>query len=190
MSLCNFACSYGQANARYPCLWNREYRKCKFINPLLFRSVLYKIIVSYNQSLWTTMNWVSSTGVGSAETYNFSTFDRLKFVHSSSRSNLNKLRYKNQHTSVYYHFYFTRIVHLWNSLPPTDLSQSIVFLKPTIKNYLWNQFITNFKSNKACSFPCKCPCSSCHITWLIKLLFNFISCNNQYLFCFHNWASS
>ena len=50
------------------------------------------------------------------------------------------------------HFYFSRIVRLWNHLPPMDLSLSYLVIKQKLRQTFWNHFLDNFNSQNVCSF--------------------------------------
>ncbi len=64
------------------------------------------------------------------------------------------------------HFYFHRIVRLWNSLPQLDLSLSLETLKKKLYDHFWAHFITNFDSSNnfimfishSMSLFCVCLC--------------------------------
>ena len=58
------------------------------------------------------------------------------------------------------HFYFNRVVKLWNKLPIV-LSESYTKNKHDICVFLWDHFIKNFNSDIPCSYHFLCPCSSC-----------------------------
>ena len=42
------------------------------------------------------------------------------------------------------HFYFNRIAHLWNVLPPIDTTSSLSTIKQYLSAYLWNYFFMHF----------------------------------------------
>ena len=63
--------------------------------------------------------------------------------------------------SSHHHFYFNRIVSLWNHLPEIQTSFSINTIKNQLTVYLWNHFTTNFNSDSLCSYHILCPCYWC-----------------------------
>ena len=72
-----------------------------------------------------------------------------------------KLSHRHSHLSVPHHFYFTRIVCLWNHLPAINISLPSQIIKYQLLNYLWTKFQTNFNSNSAHTFHLLCPCHQC-----------------------------
>ena len=54
-----------------------------------------------------------------------------------------KLVHKFSSTSSSHHSYFCRIVRIWNSLPPIDLTLSFLSIKQQIKQYFWSIFYHN-----------------------------------------------
>ena len=106
---------------------------------------------------------------------NFSVFDYVSFSNNSNQSSTtHKLIHNYTRTSTHRHFYFNRIIRLWNNLPPIDLSKSVQCIKSHLYPHLWNNFLCNFDPNYTCSFHYLCPCSSCltkfHSYLLIILL--------------------
>ena len=59
------------------------------------------------------------------------------------------------------HFYFNRLPHLWNSLPPIDLSLSLVSIKKELKEIFWKSFLAKFNPDVSCSYYFSCPCPRC-----------------------------
>ena len=90
---------------------------------------------------------------------NVSIFEFVSFTNSPSRPN--KLKHNYCRTSKARHFYFNRIVRLWNSLPPIDLTRSPRTIKHLLINHLWDHFLTNFEPLNHCTLHYLCPCSSC-----------------------------
>ena len=45
-------------------------------------------------------------------------------------------------------FYFNRLPHLWNSLPPFDLNLSYNTIRSKLKDIFWNEFMANFDPQK------------------------------------------
>ena len=93
---------------------------------------------------------------------NFNPLSFVSFVcHSTRSATSHKLKVNYNRTSVTRHFYFNRVVKLWNCMPPIDLTMSYSKLKHTLKQIFWSHFITNFNPDNACSFHIVCPCSNC-----------------------------
>ena len=66
----------------------------------------------------------------------------ISFSTSSTRSgSAAKLVHKFSSTSSSHHSYFCRIVRIWNSLPPIDLTLSFLSIKQQIKQYFWSIFL-------------------------------------------------
>ena len=76
-----------------------------------------------------------------------------------------KLVYRCYSTNKFCHFYFNRVVRLWNSLPPIDISQSFSCIKSSLLNVSWEHFVCHFDSDDPCSFHYLCPCSTCHLNY-------------------------
>ena len=92
----------------------------------------------------------------------FPVMDYVSFSTTSTRSGHHlKLNYQSSRTNVLRHSYFHRVVHLWNALPPIDLSLSLSTIKHQVKHYLWSHFSQNFHSNSPCTFHLVCPCNKC-----------------------------
>ena len=88
------------------------------------------------------------------------TFDVKKFSTSITRSGTQqKLVFNHVRTNTVRHFFFHRVVKLWNSIPLVDLSLSFETLKATLYNHFWSHFITNFDSSDICSYHIVCPCT-------------------------------
>ena len=87
----------------------------------------------------------------------------VSFSRSSRSSRTNKLSHKLCHTTSYRHFYFNRLVRLWNTIPAgtIDLSLSYTSIKKSLKHFFWDHFVRNFNSEYPCSFHVMCPCSNC-----------------------------
>ena len=90
--------------------------------------------------------------------------DYVEFVTSTTRASSNgKLRHKFCRLSTPRHFYFNRIVRLWNLFPRIDLSLSLPSIKHLLLNHLWSNFCSNFDANNVCSFHLLCPCAKCQL---------------------------
>ena len=96
---------------------------------------------------------------------NFNIFNYVSFCTTNTRSaGRGKLCYVYKRLSCTRHFYFNRVVRLWNNLPFLNLSLSFNSLKLFIYNHLWNHFLCNFNVNNLCSYHYICPCNNCHET--------------------------
>ena len=97
---------------------------------------------------------------------NWKPSDHITFISSSTRaSNSNYLQHNYSRSTTTRHFYWNRIVPLWNSLASEiDLSLPIAGIKQLISELLWSHFIDHFDSDNPCSFHYLCPCSSCSLT--------------------------
>ena len=68
---------------------------------------------------------------------NFDIFNYISFVSSSTRSaSHHKLKHNFCRTSRYRHFYFNRIVKLWNAFPEFDISLSMTAIKSLLTTHL------------------------------------------------------
>ena len=79
-----------------------------------------------------------------------STQHKLKRVYSRS-PRLNSTR----------HFYFNRVVRLWNMLPPFEVDLPFSTIKKDIFEIFWNFFLTNFTVHDSCTWFVSCPCTKC-----------------------------
>ena len=84
-------------------------------------------------------------------------FDILQFV---SFSSTNTRSAKLVHNFIRYssskHFYFNRIVRLWNALRTPSI-ESFNTIKYKLLNYLWQHFLTHFNLDNLCSYYYICP---------------------------------
>ena len=88
--------------------------------------------------------------------------DFITFSTQSTRSaSFLKLVHLRSQISDVYHFYFARLVRLWNSLPAIDITLPDHTIKRKITDYLWVNFKANFESSLPCSFHLLCPCNRC-----------------------------
>ena len=70
---------------------------------------------------------------------NFDVFSYISFCKSNSRSSsMGKLKYVYKWLSTTRHFYFNRVVRIWNQLPFLDLTLSFNSLKSIVIDHLWN----------------------------------------------------
>ena len=88
----------------------------------------------------------------------------VSFSSSSRSSRSGKLSYNLCHTSIYRHFYFNRIVRLWNAIPKgiIDLSLPYIVIKKSLITFFWEHFTSHFHSDNPCSYHIVCPCPSCN----------------------------
>ena len=77
----------------------------------------------------------------------------------------NKLKYEYRRTSNGRHFYFNRVVRLWNKLPSSciDLTKSFATVRHTVRAFLWTHFENHFDLKNTCTFHLVCPCYKCHL---------------------------
>ena len=104
-------------------------------------------------------------------------FFYISFCKSNTRSSsMGKLKYVYKRLSTTRHFYFNRIVRIWNQLPFLDLTLSFNSLKSIVIDHLWNHFVCNFNSFNVCSYHFICPCNNCHLksSFYIILLVLFL----------------
>ena len=95
-------------------------------------------------------------------TDNFDITSYVSFSTASTRScDSHKLHHKYSRTSTTRHFYFNRIVQLWNSFPPIDLTASFETIKHFIYSSFWEHFVADFNPDFVCSFHYLCPCYAC-----------------------------
>ena len=95
-------------------------------------------------------------------TDNFNIRNHIAFVSNSTRSGVHqKLVHPKSSSAVHHHFYFNRIVRLYNYLPVINLSLPTNVIKQQIINYFWTKFTTNFNSAITCTFHILCPCHRC-----------------------------
>ena len=99
---------------------------------------------------------------------NFNIFDYIKFCSSSvTRSSGVKLTINYARTSTYRHFYFNRIVHIYNAICSViTLSDSYYTIQCKVTDYLWSYFNSHFNPHNTCTFHLICPCNSCHASGL------------------------
>ena len=78
-----------------------------------------------------------------------------------------KLAIKYARTSTYRHFYFNRIVHIYNAICSViTLSDSYYTIQCKVTDYLWSYFNSHFNPHNTCTFHLICPCNSCHASGL------------------------
>ena len=95
-------------------------------------------------------------------TDNFNISNYITFASGTTRSRTHhKLVYFRTSTTIQRHFYFIRIVRLYNHLPVIDLSLSINTIKNRLIIYFWTHFTHNFNSERTCTYHFLCPCYRC-----------------------------
>ena len=96
---------------------------------------------------------------------NFNLLDYVSFSTTSTRSSsTNKLVPTSlciPRLNSTRHFYFCRIVRVWNSLPPFDIQNSYKVLKNFFSTLYWNYFVNNYNPDVPCTWYRVCPCCKC-----------------------------
>ena len=84
---------------------------------------------------------------------NFDILQYVSFCKANTRSSAKgKMEYHYKRTSLGRHYYFNRVVRLWNALPEIELEASARLIKIQISKFLWNHFITNFDPDSHCTY--------------------------------------
>ena len=97
-----------------------------------------------------------------SDNFDILSYGHISFVSSCTRASSSaKLKHNFCRTTTTRHFYFNRIVHLWNVIPDIDTSQPYCTIKRQISSFLWDHFQSHFDPSSPCSFHLLCPCSSC-----------------------------
>ena len=93
---------------------------------------------------------------------NFNITEFISFSTSNARLSSNhKLVHKGHHRSnTTRHFYFKRLVRLWNTLPFIDLSHSMSTIKNQLYKHFWDSFLERFDQSRICTYHLVCPCCS------------------------------
>ena len=92
----------------------------------------------------------------------FPVLEFVSFSSSSTRSStFSKLIPRRVSSSLHQHSYFSRIVRLWNFLPPIDVSKSYSLLKSDLLNFFQSHFISHFVPSNPYTFHVLCPCHRC-----------------------------
>ena len=95
-------------------------------------------------------------------TDSFNIDNHITFASSTTRSGTyQKLVHSRTSTTIQRHFYFNRIIRLYNHLLVIDLSLSINTINNHITNYFWTHFTDNFNSERACIYHFLCPRYRC-----------------------------
>ena len=85
-----------------------------------------------------------------------------------------QLIHKHSRTSLAHHSYFHRLVRIWNSLPPIDLSLSFLTIKTQLIKILWCNLLSYFDPSHPCSFHVICPCCKCSQIPVKSILLNMV----------------
>ena len=113
---------------------------------------------------------------------NFNILQYISFSSHGTRSTTaGKLKVNYRRTSTTRHFYFNRVVKLWNAVPPSCLDLTFTYntIRRRLLLHFWDHFLSHFSSDSPCSFHYVCPCSSCHIQWSLIIYLPII---NSHLF--------
>ena len=95
-------------------------------------------------------------------TENFDIKDFISLNTSNTRSGSHlKLCHPRAQSTNHHHFYFNRIVRLWNHMPVIDISLPSHVIKQNLTKYLWNHFTANFNSDQSCTYHYLCLCYRC-----------------------------
>ena len=95
-------------------------------------------------------------------TANFNILGYISFYSSSTRSaSFHKLVQRCVRSNKHRHLYFNRLPRFWKSLPPVELSLSIINLSPWLRGFFWSAFLDNFNPDLLCTYHLICPCSKC-----------------------------
>ena len=94
---------------------------------------------------------------------NTTILDYVTFPSMNTRSTSSgKVVHKYTRYSQSHHFYFNRIIRLWNSLPTIDLNYSLfTAIKRQIISRLWLHFQTTFDRDNVCTYHFLSPCNKC-----------------------------
>ena len=126
---------------------------------------------------------------------NFNLFDFVSFGTTSTRSSSSS---KLVPTSLCIpwlnatrHFYFGRIVRVWNSLPLFDIQNSYKVLKNFSTLYIyWNYFVNNYNPDAPCTWYKACPCCQCAFIPVAKFWNNTFSTYACFSCCFFPGSST
>ena len=92
----------------------------------------------------------------------FNINDYIKFSESNTRSGTSsKMIHHRSSSNISHNSYSCRLLRLWNSLPPIDLTLPIPIIKRMLFIFLWNHFTKYFNENSVCTYHYYCPCCHC-----------------------------
>ena len=87
------------------------------------------------------------------------------FTSSSTRaSSLNKIKSSRlliPRLKVTRHFFFNRVIRIWNSLPYIDIQLPYPSIKRHILDIFWQYFLQAYSIDNPCSWCIVCPCANC-----------------------------
>ena len=96
---------------------------------------------------------------------NFCLEDYISYVSSSTRvSSQYKLQRVNPsipRINAMKHFFFNRVVRLWNAFPPIDTGCSFLSIKRHVFSIFWQYFSHSYSVDRPCTWHIVCPCSVC-----------------------------
>ena len=96
--------------------------------------------------------------------HHFNINHHVSFSNSGIRSSSTfKLQHSLSNNNKSRHSFYSCLPRLWNSLPPTDPTQSSRQIKHLLISHLTDYFNSNFSPENSCSFHYLCPCNSCNL---------------------------
>ena len=106
----------------------------------------------------------------------------ITFVTSSTRAGTNnKLCHRFTRLNSTRHFYFVRIVRLWNTIPNgiLDLNLTVQTNKLRLREYLWGHFALNFNPINPCTYHYLCACYKLVILLAVPSMVQSISASTS-----------
>ena len=89
----------------------------------------------------------------------------ITYMSSSTRaSSLNKIKSSRLLTprlNITRHFFFNRVIRIWNSLPYIDIQLPYSSIKRHILSIFWKYFLQSYSIDNPCSRCIACPCANC-----------------------------
>ena len=89
----------------------------------------------------------------------------ITYMSSSTRaSSLNKIKSSRLLTprlNITRHFFFNRVIRIWNSLPYIDIQLPYSSIKRHILSIFWKYFLQSYSIDNPCSWCIACPCANC-----------------------------
>ena len=95
------------------------------------------------------------------DNFNVSNFIVPASSRESSHLNLKPVNAQIPRLNSTRHYYFNRVIRIWNTLPPLDLELSLTTLKKKIHSTFWDYFTTNYCIHLPCTWYICCPCTTC-----------------------------
>jgi len=100
----------------------------------------------------------------------FNIYHYVHFASNATRSGTSlKLVHNKPLSSTHQHFFFTRIVRLWNYLPDIDLSLHTNQINKQLKSFLWNYFINKFNPDLLCAHHVICLVQVYQSQWTLVI---------------------